>query len=405
MLYLCGGRSFNSARVGRKISGVVGCWRKSGAIVHHVCGGDYSNPNMGNRDVENSNDLIKKYGARAYHEKWYRKSIYLAFFERSLSELRDILHDNAMSRDKKINEHAESSNIIWERSSRLHMAGLKLAKKYRKIYVLEWKDHLIPYSYSIFRPLARQCEKLKVKHADFIVVESETLKEYLVDLGAERARIIVANNAVDPGEFLARRDTNRREDLGINNKTKVVGYLGSYADYHNTLLLPDAIELLVSNGQADFKVVMIGDGKNREAFEAKVREKSLTDYFVFVDPIVAQQVPEYLSVFDFAVLPGSTNIICPIKVQEYMAAGLPVVLPDYPCNEEVVSHLKEGFLFTEKDPDALAQAIGFYLQDLKSLKTSGELARAKAFDSFSWEATWGRALSEVTSNISKAGVL
>ncbi len=71
-------------------------------------------------------------------------------------------------------------DLIWERSSRLHCAGMLVARKIGVPYVLEWKDHLVPYRLSFYRGRALKMEKRKNHEADFIVVESEVLRQWLI---------------------------------------------------------------------------------------------------------------------------------------------------------------------------------------------------------------------------------
>lgn len=388
VLYLCGGRSFRSEKPGRKIDGVVRCWRGLGFEVDFICGGDFG----ARRGVE------AVYGAEAHHRKWYRRAAWLSPLLHSLSERRDVLHD-AMLRET-LTERVKNKrpDVVWERSSRLHSAGLVIAERIGVPYVLEWKDHLIPYPLSWRRSQAMRLEAEKNRRANWIVVESERLRNDLARENVDRSKIIVAHNAVDPSQFRPDEGERRRirGRLGIQDDQVLVAYLGSYAFYHQTPLLPRAAEILRNRRGNAVRFLLVGSGK--ECHETRLlaeRAGLLGSTIIMHPPVPEDQAPPMLAAADIAVLPGSTDIICPIKVQEYMAAGLPAVLPDYDCNREVISDDVTGALFTPGDEISLADRIEALAFDRDARLMIGRAAREEVLQRFTWEATWGAALRQV----------
>jgi glycosyltransferase involved in cell wall biosynthesis len=113
-----------------------------------------------------------------------------------------------------------------------------------------------------------------------------------------------------------------------------------------------------------------------------------------------EDVPGILAALDIAILPGSTDIICPIKVQEYMAAALPTILPDYPANREVIRHGETGWLFDPLDEKKLAQCLLEAARAPTSCRRLGERAREEVMNRFTWDKTWGRTLNEILHRVS-----
>jgi glycosyltransferase involved in cell wall biosynthesis len=111
--------------------------------------------------------------------------------------------------------------------------------------------------------------------------------------------------------------------------------------------------------------------------------------------IPKEEVPGVLAALDIAVLPGSTDIICPIKIQEYMAAELPTVLPDYACNREVIVEGKTGKLFRPKDERSLAAALVGLAANVSLRQRMGQAAHEEVLRRFTWEKTWGAALEQI----------
>lgn len=397
VLYLCGGRSFYSGNPGRKISGVVECWRRKGHEVMHVCGGDI----LGGSDGGNA----KEYGSDAFYRQWYRRIGILDPLIRSASERRDFQHDAAMTQHLEQVCESFTPGLIWERSSRLHCAGLKSARHLSVPYVLEWKDHLVDYPLSLFRDKALRMELLKNREADYIVVESGVLRDQLNSEGVDGEKIIVAHNAVNAEQF-ARGDKARarfRDELGLDDETILVGYLGSYAFYHDAARLVLAADIIrKGNFKGKIKILMVGTGKEYQSSRKLAEDLELLDDMLIMMPGVPKdEVPGILSALDVAVLPGSTEIICPIKVQEYMAASLPAVIPDYACNREIVTDQDTGILFKPGDATDLAGKLEYLATNSIVRVEVGKKAAFAAKLSYSWEATWGRALNDIIARINR----
>lgn len=398
ILYVCSGRSFHAERSIPKISSIVQCWRSMGHEVLHLCGGDVP----GGAPLPPVGAPVSESSKPVHRRKWYRRMGLLAPLERSISEYRDIRHDKVVL--SCIFEHAESfrPDLIWERSARLHCAGLIAARQLGIPYVLEWVDHLVPYFISVYRFRALALENRKNNEADFIVVVSDRLRDQFISDGVAGNKILVAFNAVDPGQFrcdfVARKDT--RKTLGVGEDEILAGYLGSYAFYHDTKRLVLAADILKRRGNYKIKILMIGDGLQYHGARSLAQRRGLLSSSLTMKPKVPpEEVPDILSALDIAVLPGSTDIICPIKVQEYMAAELPTVLPDYPANREVITHGETGLLFTPKDEKALAEALSHLAGDPDSCRCMGQNARKEVQKRFTWEKTWGAALQQILHRI------
>jgi len=388
ILYICGGRSFRSQDPGRKIGGVVACWRGMGYAVTHLCGGD----------VPGAAAASGGYGAQKVYAPWYRHVGLLDPAVKSVSEYRDIRHDARMLRELDKTLAVARYDLVWERSSRLHSAGLAAARKAKVPYVLEWKDHLVDYPCSLFRRRALKTEARKNSEADFIVVESNVLREALSREGIAKEKILVAHNAVDPGEFHVNAQARKemRESLSMHEDDTLVGYMGSYAFYHDAERLVRAACLLKDRGVKRIKFLMVGAGKEYPASRRVAEKAGILDTMLRMQPGVApEKVPAVLSALDIAVLPGSTDIICPIKVQEYMSCGLPALVPDYPCNREVLTDGVTGMFFKPGDEGSLADQILFLSKDRELRTRLGEAARQEAMRRFTWENTWGRALEDI----------
>jgi glycosyltransferase involved in cell wall biosynthesis len=234
-------------------------------------------------------------------------------------------------------------------------------------------------------------------------VVSEKLKDDLAQEGVSHDKILVAYNAVGPQEFrnnLAARQEHRAE-LGIGTNEVLIGYLGSYAFYHDMIRLVLVADILKYHKELSIKILMVGTGKQYEETRRLAERQNLLNTMIIMKPWVPKEmVPRILSALDVAVLPGCTGgIICPIKVQEYMAMGLATVIPDYSCNREVITERQTGMLFEPKNEQSLADKLLLLLKDGKLRAVLGKNAREEVFRHFTWERTWGKALQEIMRRI------
>ena len=388
LIYIISPRSANSWNPGRKISSIIELWSRKHELTTFF-GGDLISPNI---------DKSVTFGNASIHKKLYNNYKILEPLVHTYSEIKDIIHNikSYLFLTKKY-ENA-SFDLVWERSSRFHFAGLLYAKKYNLPYVLEWKDNLINYKYSLLKPFALYFEDYKCKNADKIVVESHVLKDMLSNMGYVTDKIFVAHNAADSKVFERNEieGGNYRQKINIPLSSTVVGYLGSYAFYHNALLLVKAAKI-IQDRKLNLSVVflMVGDGLDYIKCKKFAEENSLIDSFLFFEPPVKkEEVPNVLSAVDIAVLPGSTTIISPIKILEYMANGTAIVVPDYKCNSEIVND-DNGLLFKPNDEFDLADKIIELLQNKELALKLSKNSICNATVKYSWENTWGLTLDNI----------
>lgn len=383
LLYLISGRNTYSDQLSRKFFEMNKCFSQI-IKTRVLSGGDFQR-----KDRTSYHHLTQA----EYHAKWYRKNRLFRGLAESYGELRSIRHNFQTYRYLK--KEGEVFRLIWERSTGLHWAGILYARKMGIPSVLEWKDHLIKEYWSLFRPLVRYVEKWKNKHSDYIVVESMVLKNQLVSSGVDPNKVFVTYNAVNPEEFTPNTTSRSeyRRKFGFLDSDLVVGYVGSYAFYHDSIRMIKAADVIVSKGIKNIKWLLVGDGKDKEICAEYARQKGLLRSSVFMmGSVPKEQVPHLLSAVDITILPGSTDIICPIKVMEYMAMGDVVLVPDYPCNREIVDGKTNGLLFKPFDENSIADQLLYIFSNRGVIENMGRNAREYVCDKLTWDKTFGAAL-------------
>jgi glycosyltransferase involved in cell wall biosynthesis len=404
LLYVVSGQSYKSLRPSRKILALVQCWRDMGHEVELICGGDFGG---------SANGISATGGkaAKGRKQPWYRKSSLLGPIVDTISEVKNLRHDRRLAKlvEQRISNF--KPDLYLQRSSRLDGKTLSVALKAGLPTVLEWKDQPIAsdsarralnredfYGYSLLKCLVRRVEAWKEARADYLIVESEELKKRLSRAFDRKPEdFVVAHNAVHISDFdidAALPTEEARSKLALPKDAFLPVFIGSFAWYQHVELLVEAVAL--DDPQLPpMTAVLLGDGPGRAAVERRTQELGVEDRVLFIGRVPHEGVPDYLATADAAILPDGTDIICPIKILEYMVMGVPPVLPDYEANREVVEHDVTGLLFEPGNAKALHDQLRRLQNDPELGRKIGMAARDRAKNQFSWEQTWGRAIEGI----------
>ncbi|QQS16466.1 MAG: glycosyltransferase family 4 protein [Neisseriales bacterium] len=85
-------------------------------------------------------------------------------------------------------------------------------------------------------------------------------------------------------------------------------------------------------------------------------------------------------------LPTPNHLLAlPIKLFEYMAVGLPVIVSDFPLWRSIVEQAQCGLLVDPSDAQAIAQAIRQLLDNPKMAKAMGDAGRQAVLKQYNWE--------------------
>ena len=155
---------------------------------------------------------------------------------------------------------------------------------------------------------------------DEVVTTSEPLRRKKRSLSVPTT---VVKNGVNY-ELFSQAYDKRYDRLGANQGPKTVGYVGSI-DFRMDIKL---IQFLLQS-RPEVHFLLVGPVADPEI---KV-ELGKYDNVVFVGPQQPDRLPEWLAKMDVGIIPyvnnGFTQNIYPMKVNEYLAAGLAVVSTDF----------------------------------------------------------------------------
>lgn len=177
----------------------------------------------------------------------------------------------------------------------------------------------------------------------------------------------------------------------LASPSPVVVFLGSFRAWHGVLDFVRAAALLLEQGR-DCCFLLVGDGPERAAAERLAQ--GWPGRFEFTGAVEYDAVPALLAQAAVGAAPFTTAphpalraagfFWSPLKVYEYMAAGLPVVTADIAPLNQIIRDGQEGALFAEGDLPGLAAALARLLDDPAAAQAMGRRARARVAERYSW---------------------
>ncbi len=243
--------------------------------------------------------------------------------------------------------------------------------------------------------LDRNLESLVATHADRVLTLTGALRDELVERGVDSQRITLAPNAVNPDLFLpAQKDASLTQELGLEDATFVIGYVGSIVGYEGLDDLVTAFAQVLEY-QPQSRLLIVGDGNAFVSLQRQAQSLGLEDKIRFTGKVSFNEVARYYSLLDVIALPRKLFKVCqlvsPLKPVEAMAMGIPLVVSDVQALKEMVTPGETGLVHTSGDPNSLAEQL-LVLANNPSLRQ--QLAQA-AYADMQTNRTWNKVAGDI----------
>lgn len=289
---------------------------------------------------------------------------------------------------------AQRFDAVYERYSLWSHAGMAHARSAGIAGLLEVNAPLIDEQKN-FRELplperAEQVARSVFADAGALLAVSPGVAAYLEGFAEARGRIHVVPNAVDPVRFASAAGCRRVRGA------LTVGFLGTLKPWHGLPTLIAAFAIARERHGLDLRLLLVGDGPERARIEADLAARGLGAVAHLVGAVAPAHVPELLADMDIAVAPYPASegfYFSPLKLYEYMAAGLPVVASDVGHLSSVIHHGVDGLLVPPDAPEALADALAELAGDPALRARLGGTARARVLREHTWDAVAERVLA------------
>jgi glycosyltransferase involved in cell wall biosynthesis len=274
-----------------------------------------------------------------------------------------------------------NADIYHLHDPELMLIGLKL-KKLGKIVIFDAHEDLPkqllskPYLTQNLRKLLshiveivekRVCEKFNV-----IVTATPFIKDKFLKINNHVADI---NNFPILGELF--------DDIPFTNKCNQVCYIGGIAKIRGILEMVKAMEFTKTNtqlilagvfGEADIE-------KEVKSYKGWLQVNELG----FID---RQKVKEILSqsIAGLVTLLPTLNYIdsLPIKMFEYMSAGLPVIASNFPLWQQIIEKNNCGICVDPLNPTEISKAIEYLVENPEKAKEMGQNGKIAVEKYYNW---------------------
>ena len=215
-----------------------------------------------------------------------------------------------------------------------------------------------------------------------VITVCQAFADRLTRAGVRSDKIRVCHNSVVAPRGVTDDDQRALKDrLGVEHGEQVILSVGRLSREKGHIDLINAISLLRNlDSPSRFKVVLAGDGPEREQLERVVRSHGLNDCVCFVGHI--KDVAPYYAIADILALPshseGSPNVLL-----EAMAAGIPAVATCVGGVPEIAVADENALLVPPRDPKPFANALRRLLTSPEMRRLLGTNAKAHVEKNFS----------------------
>jgi glycosyltransferase involved in cell wall biosynthesis len=331
----------------------------------------------------------------------------------------------------------QSVDFIYQRLSMHNCSGAMLKRRTGIPYVVEYNGSEVwvaqNWSTKLSLPEhAAAMQMMALNEADLVVAVSEGLAADCIAQGVSPDRVVVYPNGVrtdvfNPDRFTINDVKALRRELEIQPSAHVVGFLGTFGQWHGVDFLAECIIRLIRE-EADWLArhrihfLLIGDGLMMpKVMQILGNRPDFRKYVTLTGLVPSALAPSYLASCDILVSPHVPNpdnsefFGSPTKLFEYMAIKRPILAADLAQIGLILSGKGAG------DPRCLPEGTGrrcgllykpadvaAFISGLKQLvsdpKLSADLADAARREVL-MRYTWAHHLQAILTRMSELGLI
>lgn len=246
---------------------------------------------------------------------------------------------------------------------------------------LEHYAHFVPLPGALFRNLvSHYLIKRFSNRCQGVIVPTYSAEEYLRMIGV-KTPTLVQPTGIDAARY-ASADTLEVESLRqrwqIEPAHTVLISVSRISQEKNISFMLESLAELKRQGHTDLRLLLIGDGPDRQPVQQRVAELGLERQVSLVGAAPPEEMAHYYHLGDLFVF-ASTSETQGMVILEAMAAGLPVVAVRSSGIDDVVREGVNGFK-TPQNRQQWGQRILELQQDSAQRETMGNRAQAFAAD-------------------------
>ena len=173
------------------------------------------------------------------------------------------------------------------------------------------------------------------------------------------------------------------EEKNINNIKKVsnfwIGFVGRFNKIKQLDIFID-ICIQLKKEIDDFKIVLVGDGKEKERILQLIEQNNLCEYFIL--PGFCKHPKQYYRLFDVFVLPSKIEAFS-LALLEAGASSIPLIAFDVGGNNEIIKNGETGYIVEPFNTKIITDKIHDLYINKQKCKKMGDKAREYICSNFS----------------------
>lgn len=186
-----------------------------------------------------------------------------------------------------------------------------------------------------------------IQLANQVIGYSEPVKEFLKEnylISDSKIRVFPT---FIPDDGIGPRHTN--------DERNYIGFIGSFLSWHKVELLVEAFERVIDKLPESANLVLIGKGEEWENVRDRVARSSIKNRIVVTGYVSLSELREWRKKIRIGVMPGSNWYGSPLKLFEYLFAGIPFIAPNTPTVSFIFRDRSECLIIDSKNElDSLA---------------------------------------------------
>ncbi|TMU84092.1 glycosyltransferase family 4 protein [Bacillus sp. BHET2] len=189
-----------------------------------------------------------------------------------------------------------------------------------------------------------------LKKADHHLAISERFKQILLNFNIDEEKITTILNGIDFNKKLA--EPFSREELGMNENDFIIMMVARLEAVKGHKVALKAVRNLIENHHTNMKILLIGDGSEKEALKKYSEEQGISGHVEFMGH--RNDVERIYPIADVAILTSYSESF-PLVLLEAARAGIPIMTTDVGGVDQLIPDESYGWIIPIEDSDKLTK--------------------------------------------------
>ena len=241
-----------------------------------------------------------------------------------------------------------------------HYGFIAALTNYHPMILTTWGSDILinPGQFRILRYMVQYA----LKKADLITCDAKHMIKSLEKFGVIHSKIHLIYFGTDTQKFNPKqRSMGLRARLGALDSSIIMSLRNLEPIYDIETFVKSVRIVLKKVPKARF--VIVGEGSQGVLLRALAKKLKVSKNVNFVGSIPSEEVAKYVASADIYVSTSLSDAGLAASTAEAMACGVPVIITDFGDNKRWVKNGVNGFLFTSKDIESLAEKIIYLLEN------------------------------------------